>query len=58
MIGYTQGGGLERVQLFILAEGLKIGIFRYRENSLLQFFMDLVYALTSSIQLTTWLGDL
>ena len=33
MIGQTGGGALERVQLFILAEGLKIelfGIIRWR----------------------------
>ena len=60
-VDQTEGGGLESVQIFILAEGLKIEFvlaLSSGESSLVQTFWNPVYALTSPIHPFTWLRDL
>ena len=55
------GGDLERVQIFVLAKGLKIeffGTIQYRKQFGTKFFANLVYTCTLPIHPSTWLGDL
>ena len=57
MMCQTGGGALERVQIFILAEGLKIEFFflHYQLKKAVgcKLFVNLVYTLTSFIHLST-----